>query len=428
MLAGSALSLALTALTTLLLLLFAQETVGLYAWNEGSLAQFGLGPVSQTGPVVACGLAGLLALSRRLDIMSLGDDTATVLGVPVQVTRLYAVLLAVLLAAASVTVAGPIGFVGLCAPAVVRLVAPLAPGLHRHVVLVPMACVAGVVVVLGADVALRVVLGAPGGVEIPTGVITNLVGAAFLVVLASRFRDSGPTRNAPAARSARLRDPRTFAVLTTSALVFTAGVAVGSLLLGDAMLLLGDVLNWMAGRSGPVVSYVLDTRLPRVLAALLAGAALALAGAVMQAVCRNPLAEPAVLGISGGAGIGGVLVISVLPLATGWQLTGAAFAGAVAASVLVFGLSFRGGLSSDRLVLIGVGVCYGALAVISFIIVYTDPFNTTKALTWLSGSTYGRTLSQVIPVAVAVLAAIPLLLGSRRELDLLALDDDTPRV
>ena len=75
-LAGTATALALGALTTLLLLLFAQETVGLYAWGQGSLAQIGLGPVVQTGPVVALGLAGLLLLGRRLDIMTLGDDTA----------------------------------------------------------------------------------------------------------------------------------------------------------------------------------------------------------------------------------------------------------------------------------------------------------------------------------------------------------------
>ena len=104
---------------------------------------------------------------------------------------------------------------------------------------------------------------------------------------------------------------------------------------------------------------------------------------MIQAVCRNPLAEPGILGVSFGAGVGGVLVITVVPLASAWQLTGAAAAGALAASAIVFGLSFRGGLSSDRLVLIGVGVSFGALAVISFIIVYTDPFNTAKALTWL---------------------------------------------
>jgi ABC-type Fe3+-siderophore transport system permease subunit len=81
-------------------------------------------------------------------------------------------------------------------------------------------------------------------------------------------------------------------VVTAVTLALTVATAAGSLLLGDAFLLMGDVVNWFAGRAGPVTTLVLDARVPRVLAALLAGAALALAGAVVQAVCRNPLAEP----------------------------------------------------------------------------------------------------------------------------------------
>ena len=78
--------------------------------------------------------------------------------------------------------------------------------------------------------------------------------------------------------------------------------------------------------------------------------------------------------------------------------------------------------------LIGIGVAAGSTALITFIIVLTDPYNTGKALTWLSGSTYGRTLPQVIPVAVVLLLVTPVLVRARRDLDLLALDEDTPRV
>ena len=155
------------------------------------------------------------------------------LGVPVGRTRVYAVLLAVLLSAAAVTVVGPLAFIGLCAPAIVRLVAPLVPGLHRHRVLVPMAGVAGVVVVLAADVVLRAVLGGQGGVKVPTGVITSLVGAVFLVLLARRMRDSGPTRNPPAARSARLRGRTAFVVVTTVVVVAVLGATLAGMLLGD---------------------------------------------------------------------------------------------------------------------------------------------------------------------------------------------------
>ncbi|HZI98079.1 MAG TPA: iron ABC transporter permease [Actinomycetales bacterium] len=427
-LAGTATALALHALTIMLLLLFAQETIGLFAWGNGSLAQIGLDGVTRMGPVVAAVAVGLLLLARRLDILALGDDAATVLGIDVRRTRLVTVVLAVVASAAAVTVAGPIGFVGLCAPALVRLVAPRVPGLSRHRALLPVSALAGVAVVLGADVAVRAVLGPSAGVEIPTGVVTTLVGAAFLVVLARKFRDSGPARQAPSARSSRLRTGRTVWLITGLATVGVVGAALAGMLLGDALLLTGDIGNWVTGRAGDIVTYVLDARFPRVLAALLAGAALAVAGAAIQAVCRNPLAEPGILGVSGGAGVGAVLVITVSPLASVWAVTGSAALGALVACVLVFGLAAGGGLSSDRLVLIGVGVSAGALALITFMIVLTDPFNGIKALTWLSGTTYGRTLPQLVPVAAALVVVVPLLVRSRHELDLMALDDDTPRV
>jgi len=94
----------------------------------------------------------------------------------------------------------------------------------------------------------------------------------------------------------------------------------------------------------------------------------------------------------------------------------------------VYALSWRAGLDSDRLVLIGVGVWTGCQAVTTFIILTSDPWNTGKALTWLSGSTYGRMPGQVLPVAVALLVLTPVVVLARRELDLLALDEDTPRI
>lgn len=115
-LAGSALALGLTAVTEALLLLFPQETQGLYRWNQGSVAQNGFDGVLQVAPLGVLGLLGLLLVARRVDALALGDDAARGLGVPVRATRVTAVVLATLLSAAAVTLAGPIGFVGLCAP------------------------------------------------------------------------------------------------------------------------------------------------------------------------------------------------------------------------------------------------------------------------------------------------------------------------
>ncbi|MFB8779305.1 iron ABC transporter permease [Streptomyces albogriseolus] len=424
-LAGTALALGLTAVTEGLLLLFPEETEGLYQWNQGSIGQNGFDGVLQMLPVVVIGLTGLLLVARRVDALALGDDTARGLGVPVRATRVTAVALATLLSAAAVTLAGPIGFVGLCAPALARPLARRVRGLRRLRVGAPVTGLVGAALVLGADVLLRALIDADTAVAVPTGVVTSLVGAAFLVVMAARLRDTG---GAAAPDKLNIRSRTAFLVTLAALVLALAGVAVAGLLLGDSKLLLGDVANWAQGNAGRTVSFVLDTRTPRVLAALLAGAALALAGTLVQAVTRNPLAEPAVLGVSGGGALGAVTLVTTVPTAGGWSVSAAAFAGSALTAVLVFGLAARGGFQQNRLVLVGIGVASGTTAVISLLIVLTDPFNATKALTWLSGSTYGRDLPDVLPLAAVLAVGVAVAGAGHRELDLVSLDEDTPRL
>ncbi|MBJ7905633.1 iron ABC transporter permease [Streptomyces sp. DSM 110735] len=424
-LAGSALSLGLSAVTDALLLLFPERTHGLYLWNQGSISQNGFDGVLQMTPVAVAGLVGLLLVARRLDALALGDEAARGIGVPVRATRITVVVCAALLSAAAVTLTGPVGFVGLCAPALVR---PLARRLRPFVrvrVHLPAAGLAGAALVLGADLLLRASMSKELSVAVPTGVVTSLLGAVFLVGMALRVRDT-----TSAAAPERLRIPSRAAFLATVAVLVAAlvGITIAGVLLGDTKLLLGDVANWAQGQAGQAVGFVLDTRVPRVLAALLAGAALALSGTLVQAVTRNPLAEPGILGVSGGAALGAVLLVTTVPVAGSWGIAGAAFAGAGLASLLVFGLAARGGFGQSRLVLVGIGVSTAAIALISLLIVLTDPFNATKALTWLSGSTYGRTLTDALPVAGALVLGIVVAVVRRTELDLVSLDDDTPRL
>ncbi|GAA1499819.1 iron ABC transporter permease [Streptomyces synnematoformans] len=424
-LAGTALTLGLFAVTEAMLLLFPEETQGLYDWQQGSISQSGWDGVLQMLPLVAVGLAGLLLLARRVDALALGDDAARGLGVPVRPTRVTAVLLAVLLSAASVTLAGPIGFVGLCAPALARGIAGRFRTYGKSRAGIPLAALLGMGLVLGADVLLRALVPEDTAVSVPTGVVTSLVGAVFLVVMATRLRDSAGAADTD---RLRIRSHRTFVVTTAVLLVALVGVTLTALLVGDSKLLLGDVANWLQGRAGPTTDIVLDTRVPRVLAALAAGAALALSGTLVQAVTRNPLAEPGVLGVTNGAALGAVLLVTTVDVPTSWGLSAAALAGAAVTSVGVFGLAARGGFQQNRLVLVGMGFATAATALISLLIVLTDPFNATMALTWLSGSTYGRTLSDVVPLAVVLAVGLAIAAARRRELDLVSLDEDTPRL
>ncbi len=428
-LAGSAVALALQAATSTLLILFREETTSLFAWGSGSLSQLGLDAFRQAAPIVLAATAGALLLARRLDLLGLGDDSAAVLGVPVRSTRAAGTVLAVLLTAASVTLAGPIGFVGLFAPVVVRLLGTLVPALHRHVVLIPAAGLMGALVVVLADAVLRAILGADEAISVPTGITTTIAGAAVMIRLARRGRDSGPAKQPPAARIGTRSSAR-FVVVLVVVLAAALGVTLLGLLGGDTWLRTGDIALWLDGRGLPLVQFALDERAPRVAAAVLGGAALALAGSLVQSTCRNPLAEPGILGITGGAGVGAVIVVtgSVTAAPSNNAILVGAVAGALVSFFLVYGLSWRHGLDADRLLLIGIGTWYGAAALTTFLLVRSNPWDTPRIYTWLSGTTYGRTFDQVLPVAVVLAAALPLAWVVRRELDLLALDEDTPRL
>lgn len=426
-LAGSALGMALFSASTFLLILDPEGTVGLYAWRAGNIAQTGFAGVARMAPLLVVALAACLFAGRRLDLLALGDDTATVLGLRVGRARASLIVLAVFLTACSVAIAGPLGFVGLAAPALVRLAVARIPELNRHRMLLPLGALAGVLVVLAADVLLRAFLGGRYGVEVPTGVVTSIFGAAVLVWIASRHRDSGRTPPSPGA-GAGVRSRRRFILVTTAAVGITVAAALVGMMGGDTWVLMGDLANWIEESASAGLMFVLDARLPRVLSALLAGAALAVAGTVVQGVTRNPLAEPGLLGISGGAGLGAVAVIIYLPGAGLWTVTVAAAIGALVAFAAVYALSARGGLGTDRLVLVGMGVWFGSMALITVILVMTDPWNLALALTWLSGSTYGRTLPQIVPVLVALVTIFPLTIAGHRQLDIMALDEDTPRL
>nr|WP_226832367.1 iron ABC transporter permease [Brachybacterium sp. FME24] len=425
-LAGSAVAMALQSGTSMLLILFEAETTGLYAWGSGSLSQLNLDASMRALPVIALVLALSLLLSRRLDVLGLGDDAASSLGIPVAPTRVIAVLCAVLLTSTAVTVAGPIAFVGLGAPVLARLLGGLVRSLNRHLLLIPAAGLIGALVVLLADVGLRALLTPQGAAAIPTGIPTALLGAIMIVILARRLRDSGPAKQPPQAKTGIRSLRRVLVVLVALTALCTAVIVLG-LLAGSLWLRTGDLVLWLQGAAPDLVARAIDERVPRVGAAVLAGAALALSGCVVQSTVRNPLAEPGLLGITAGAGLGAAFVVTTLGGGRGLMILFAVLAGVLTFAAIA-ALAWRGGIMPERFVLIGIGMGYAMSALTTFALLSANPWDTPRILTWLSGTTYGRSLADVVPVLVVLVIATPLLLGLHRELDLLSIDEDTPRI
>lgn len=245
---------------------------------------------------------------------------------------------------------------------------------------------------------------------------------------------SGPTFVARAfsGRTSVLLRPRGLAVglLMLGVVVLLAGTAIA---LGTRWIPLDEVLGGIVGTADrPIVVTVQRLRLPRVVVGVLVGCALGLAGAIVQAVTRNPIAAPDVIGVTAGASFGAVLVLLAFGGATfGYGGASAALSevgvpigavlGALLAAVIVLGVGSvpsagRGlSFSTQRVVLVGI-VCHAAfIGLVHWGLATADVDQATKAKTWLVGSLHGRGWEHVsgVSLALAVLLPVALLLGWR---------------
>nr|WP_220447903.1 iron ABC transporter permease [Nonomuraea diastatica] len=202
--------------------------------------------------------------------------------------------------------------------------------------------------------------------------------------------------------------------VTACFLVVLSG-AVGSVSVGPvdaAQIVIGHLVPGMPWMSDGTLTPLQDQavwqfRLPRTLLAALAGAGLALAGALMQVTVRNPLAEPYILGVSSGASVGAVLVIVFGSAALGGlSLNVAAFAGALAACVGVAALARKNAeLSPTRMILAGVALGTLLSAVTSYLTISTDAQNVVSVLFFLLGSVSAASMPSLIGPAVALVVA-----------------------
>jgi iron complex transport system permease protein len=205
-----------------------------------------------------------------------------------------------------------------------------------------------------------------------------------------------------------------FLLALIACLVLVAAVTVGSA--GPAA---KDLWPHLIGGADPVArSIVMDLRLPRALTAFTVGGLLALAGVAMQVLLRNPLADPYVLGVSGGASVA-ALAAMLAGLSAYW-IQGAAFGGALSATLLVFGLSHGpGGWTPNRLLLTGVVVASGTGALVSLLLAAGDPTVLRGMVYWLmgdlswAGSPIGLLVLLGITVPVGIAMARPMNVLSR---------------
>ena len=211
------------------------------------------------------------------------------------------------------------------------------------------------------------------------------------------------------------------------AILALAVLVVAAVLWGAVPLSPRAIAAAVAGRGDPeTVAIVRALRLPRVALAALVGAALGMAGGALQGSLRNALAEPYLLGVSGGAAVGAVVVVT-LGLGSALLLPLGAFAGAAVAIVAAIGVARAAGGRADPRVLLMAGVVIGAFANAAIMVLLADaPADTVRgALWWMMGSVAGADWTQVAWLAVYTAAGGAALLALGRDIDLLALGEES---
>jgi iron complex transport system permease protein len=175
-------------------------------------------------------------------------------------------------------------------------------------------------------------------------------------------------------------------------------------------------------------SFIVNTlRLPRMLVAALVGLALGVAGAIMQGLTRNPLADPGILGISAGASLVAVALIIVFKDVPAAMIPVGAFGGALAVAALIYLFAWRGGDSPLRLILVGIGLGAICGALTNLMITFGEIYDVQRALMWLTGSVYGRSWEEFWPLLPWLIVFVPLAFVLSRDLNALNLGEEVAR-
>jgi iron complex transport system permease protein len=215
------------------------------------------------------------------------------------------------------------------------------------------------------------------------------------------------------------------AIVAVSALLvgalFVAVIAVG---LGEYTVAPGDVLGVLDGTNDSFDRViVMEWRMPRMLMALLIGAALGVSGAIFQALTRNALGSPDIIGINSGAYTGALVVIA--GIGGGYSSTAAgALVGGLVIAAVVYALSYRNGLAGYRLIIVGIGVSAVLNSVNQWIVIKLDYHTAVTASVWQQGTLNGLDWTQVLPMTACLAAVTAALLALGPRLPVLQMGDD----
>ena len=391
-LSGMVVNLFVGAANTMLMLVNERHLSSVFVWGAGALNQSSWEPLMRMLPWLAIAALGIAFIHRPLSALALGDNVSNNLGINVKHLKITALALAIFMTAVVVSEVGIIGFIGIVAPGVVRLM-----GVRQLPWQLLYSGLIGSVMLLIADLLTQPIAHAVGEL-LPTGAMTALFGAPFLLWLLQRQRW-------PAQLKATTEAPSHYQQRSFYKIIF-----IVSVMLALALLL---ALGINRDSQGFLLSFspsLMELRLPRVLGACFAGMGLAIAGTLIQRLTHNPMASPEVLGMSSGAALTLVLcsLLGMTLLRFEQILLGSA--GALSVTAVLWWLGRRQHFEPSQLLLTGIALSAGLDAILR--ITMAGQENVGALLTWLSGSTYLLTYQDVAWLAggTLILAVAPLLL------------------
>jgi len=409
-LAGLVVSLYCGAINQLMVLFHHDQLQSMFLWSTGTLTQTDWSVVQRLWPQLLGGVMLTLLLLRPLTLMGLDDGVARNLGLALSLARLGALTLAIVISAFLVNAVGIIGFIGLFAPLLAKMLG--ARRLLSRLLLAPL--IGALILWLSDQLILwltRVWM------EVSTGSITALIGAPLLLWLLPRLRSmSAPSMNTSESVANERHHVQWFAL---------GGLVILLTAVFVAMALGRDAQGWHWA-TGSLLDELLQWRWPRIASALIAGVMLAVAGCIIQRLTGNPMASPEVLGISSGAAFGVVLMLFIVPgNAFGWLLPAGSVGAAVTLIVILIAAG-RGGFSPQRMLLAGMALSTAFTMLLMMLQASGDP-RMAQILTWISGSTYNATAKQVAQSAAAMVVLVMLVPLCRRWLTILPLGGETAR-
>jgi ferric hydroxamate transport system permease protein len=411
-LAGMIVNLLLQSGTQVLLLFNEQYLQSVFMWGAGDLAQNGWDATLFILPRVAIGMIAVLALSRPLDLLALGDETASSLGAKVTVLRLLILGFAVFITASVISAAGMIGFVGLAVPAALRIA-----GLTRSRDLMIYSVFTGGFALLFIDFMVRQFNGL-GGDILPTGAATALFGAPFIILILRKARIMPGNQSDDQHSDQQIISKTGLSILLTVTLIVGVVFSLFTSLDGNGFAVLGWTSPW-----GDSSFDILTGRAERTFAAMICGAALAVSGTLIQRVGRNPLASPEITGVSSATALAIIIALAIFGVGQRADLMLVGAFGGIISLIVLLALCRKFTHAPHYMLLNGLALT-AILGAIVRIVLTRSGTQTSMLLSWLAGTTYFTNMDEVMIVAGVTGVLLIVAIALRRPLELASLGTD----